>query len=365
MAVKLRLSSLKNAELKQLARLIGSANSGAKPALTASICRDLAQTRLPRPSGQTIRLMSIDMGIRNLAFCVLDISSTSRTNPSKPAQTDTPNLADLAGTLPPALHDISLVAWRRLEVSSAQLNPPTSSSLAPPPAATPPETKEAFDPATFARLAYALVDTILLPYAPSIVLIERQRHRSSGSPAIAEWTVRVNMFECMLHAVFETLRRRGVGGVDVYSVDPKRVSGFWVEGEDGEEGNGKGGAGKGKKKNSKAVKEAKIRTAEGWLREQLDVRRDVEGMRRAFLGLFNKKTAKRRAGVNNRRSVGAEGGDKEVSVVGDDGQSGGEAEMGDLVKLDDLADCLLQGVAWTQWEMNKRALGCMIEVDGQ
>lgn len=362
MATKLRLSSLKNAELKQLARLIGSANSGTKPALTASICRDLAQARLPRPSGQTIRLMSIDMGIRNLAFCVLDISSTPRTTPSKPAPTDTPTPAHLGKILPPALRDISLIAWRRLEVSPAQLNLPSPPSL--PPTLTLPEAKEAFDPATFARLAYALVDTILLPYAPTIVLIERQRHRSSGSPAIAEWTVRVNMFECMLHAVFETLRRRGVGGVDVYSVDPKRVSGFWVEGEDGNGEDEKAGVEKGKKKNSKAVKEAKIRIAGEWLRGGLVVGEGAEGMRRAFVELFNKKMAKRRAGVGDGRSSCAGVGGEKGSVVGDDDQSGGKAEMGDLVKLDDLADCLLQGVAWTQWEMNKRGLGCMIDVDG-
>ena len=240
------------------------------------------------------------MGIRNLAYCVLDV-------PQAPLKK------------PPSIR-----AWHRLAVSTAPEvldgKPDEDLQVAP--------VKEVFNPATLSAAAYALLRKKLLLEKPTHVLIERQRFRSMGSPSILEWTVRVNMFESILYAVLCTLKGEGIWNGEVHAIAPGKVGPFWVGEETAEVGRTKM-----RKSLSAKIKNkgAKIDLVRHWL----------EGTEMVALGNNDVEGVARRYKEKWDRSPGGRKKD-----MGD-----GEEKMG---KLDDLADCLLQGMAWIEWEENKR-----------
>lgn len=246
-----------------------------------------------------------------MAYCILDVP------PKSPKESQLPILQ----------------SWHRLAVSSAPAKRNPSSETGDDEAVVPP-TKEAFDPATLSTVAYTLLRKRLLTQIPTNVLIERQRFRSMGSKHILEWTIRVNMFESILYAVLHTLKAEGAWSGNVIPVTPGKVGPFWV-GEDIAEEEGRL---KGKQRTSKSSKirnkGAKIDLVRKWLEGGEMVRfgnEDVEAMARAYREKWDR----------------APGGRKGVKR----GEVSEEEKMG---KLDDLADCLLQGMAWVQWEENKR-----------
>jgi cruciform cutting endonuclease 1 len=240
------------------------------------------------------------MGIRNLAYCIFDVPKSS------------------SKTLP------SIRAWRRLAVSTAPevaAQEPDGAVLLP--------AKESFNPATLSAVAYTLLRKKLLLEGPTHILIERQRFRSMGSRNILEWTVRVNMFESILYAVLCTLKGEGVWKGEIQAIAPGKVGPFWV----GEEtGDGEGSRKERKSKSAKVRnKGVKIDLVRGWLEggELVGLgNEEVEGVARRYKEKWDRTPGGRRKG------------DVE-----------GKEKMG---KLDDLADCLLQGMAWIQWEENKR-----------
>lgn len=205
---------------------------------------------------------------------------------------------------------------------------------------------ESFEPSVYALLANTFVRHLLNRFSPlDAVLIERQRYRSNSAPAIQEWTVRVNMFEAMLHAVFCCLH--GKESPVAESVSPNRVTKFWLDrmggrfldiqkpkgrkkkevlGEGPGEELGAEGANVVIKKGRTygKAKLAKVSLVKEWLRsgDVVSLGKDVRGIAADF------------GPVKGRR--------KANSV------SGG--------KLDDLADCLLQGIAWIRWEENRKSL---------
>lgn len=308
MALQL-LSTLKGAALKQLAFKCGISTSGVKAVICQRLQDEIPLLPVPKPARSSkpkklsMRILSIDMGIRNLAYCVLDLPVNS--------------------ALP------SLVAWRRIAVSSAPVpdidSDPTSKVE-----------KESFEPPILSAAAFKLLRETLLPHNPTHILIERQRFRSMGSPRILEWTVRVNMLESMIYAILLTLQEEGVWKGTVIPIAPGKVGPFWLEGEEVNADLEK----KTKTRNAKLAKAlnkgAKIDLVRNWLatgdRFSLDSP-DVDTLAKAYLDKWDKKPG----GPKGKRLAK----DAVVTV----------AKMG---KLDDLADCLLQGMAFIQWEANKR-----------
>lgn len=277
------------ARLQQLAVQGGINKSGTKKAIIAGL-RD--SIRCPQPLSPDSRILSIDIGIRNLAFSLL-----------------TPPRSQ-AGL--PTVH-----AWTRMALSAKSTEVP-----------------EDFSPAAMSQVAASLVAQHLLPLRPSHVLIERQRFRSAGSPTVFEWTLRANVLEAMLYATFSTLRLTGQWDGMLVPVFPKRVSSFLLAPQVAADQSDST-----RTKRHLAIKKEKIDLVGSWLASE-------EAM------LFASKRTKVTAEQFLRRWKGGRAG--KVSKGAQDMQdcelSGACPELG--TKLDDLADCLLQGIAWLRWQVN-------------
>lgn len=327
------LSICKASRLKTIATLIGINSTGTKPDLCARICADLTTPKfIPRSTRQNGEaktaaavarrgghhgIISIDMGIRNLAYCHISLPNDWNKTRSKVNPT--------------------VKQWTRIAISqkaTIQAETNDNDTKSEPLKET---KKEPFDPQTFAQHAQTLIAD-LLTHSPTQILIERQRFRSMGGSSVQEWTLRVNMFESMLYAVLHTYSALGLWHGSVFSVAPAKVNSFWL-GKDLDLRDSSTEAGlmmiMGKKKtkkkkegNKKSAKSkvAKIELVERWLREE------GEGVVE-FMGEA-KKVGRR---YLDKRGVKRGGGE-------------------DIGKLDDLADCLLQGMAWVRWEENRVAI---------
>ena len=403
------LSALKSTQLKSLAAALGTRSSGTKAVLIEQLRDHLllgredshnvdvdveTHDKKTKSNGSLIGLpwdiISIDMGIRNLAYCHLSLPS-GWPSPSKGKREITRPI---------------IKQWDRIAVSSRKVQDqhPRSVDLnaenhdISSPAAT--TTKESFEPLAYSSHAYNLIARLLnLPASSSAsgpsknlstatILIERQRFRSMGASAVLEWTLRVNMFEAMLYAVLQTLRRTGVWTGQVHPIVPGRVGGFWLGDEEGVGKNddsdragessemevsgdgatvtsGKGSKSKKQERRSDNAKVntklAKIRVVESWLeswRHNTQTNRsspsdhffDIEAPASNTALRFLEK----RQGNGGRR--------KNLKKIEhrDDEESNGDNDAGGVVtrmgKLDDLADCLMQGMAWVKWEENRRRL---------
>lgn len=443
------LTPLKTTQLKNLTFLTGLNSTGTKAHLINTLADELPVSRIcvshpdrngqwqGKEKGQAVRILSIDMGIRNLAYCVLDmphgvefLQHTGRRGSihcPDPGEKNKQGRGDRFN--PEILKHLKLMAWNRVVVDSPA--PPSTSPPPLPPSETqaPPAsspTTLAFSPQTYATLAYNLITNLLTTYNPTTILIERQRWRSGGGSTVLEWTIRVNVFEGMLFAVLETLRRgsglgtggggggdggdgleagsgdggqgqgRGEGGrgvragFEVYSVSPKRVFDFWsgsgdtdagrsatdtsgstgseedveaatpvIQGRGKEKSKGKAGAGAGAGK-AKAQKALKINVVADWLQQpnapsgsntsqsQLECADEVQDMRHAFLSKLSKQSSR-------RSDLHATTATTDTAASTKDAKATASEEIR-LDKLDDLADCLLQGMTWVQWEANRVAV---------
>lgn len=327
------LGSCTNAQLGVLARAVGVNSSGTKPILTSQLLDHLPKGTLGSiqaraPLKEPCRILSIDMGIRNLAYCCLVLPTISH------------GVATDIG-IPigiPVIQD-----WARIAISEVSIKSKKADDLVLKKATgkeersggiRPSNTKETFDPATYSQHAYDLVTTLLNDLVPTHILIERQRFRSMGGSAVQEWTLRVNMFEAMIYAVLKTFSERGFWKGTVLPIAPSKISSFWIANKQVALKEGSGSK-------SAKTKTAKVQLVAEWLKN--GTRFKLEGaaaqLGKAYLMRKARKDTKSSAKPEKLLKSNAQGVARES-----------------VEKLDDLADCLLQGMAWIKWEENRRLI---------
>jgi cruciform cutting endonuclease 1 len=154
------------------------------------------------------------------------------------------------------------------------------------------------------------------------------------------------MFESIIYAILCTLKHEGLWYGEVVGVLPGKVGPYWVgDDEETEDETGKAAAVEDntsvakvhqKVRNSKSAKIRNKGLKIDLVRRWLDAGDVVE--------LGNEDVEKRAKGYRQKWDR-LPGGRKGVRR--------GEKTDEEMGKLDDLADCLLQGMAWIQWERNK------------
>lgn len=308
-----RFTSLKVAEIKPLLTAIGAKTSGTKAQLITQLERELRTPKFAIPhNDRPTRILSVDMGIKNLAFCVCDVRK---------------------GTADKGVH-LEVRQWRRIGVLDVQGKEV--------PKANDENRDDPFGPASLSSAALRLVRDVFWPFKADTVLIERQRFRSGGGSAVLEWTLRVNMLESMIWAIARTLNgNKSQDKPELFPVNPKQVANFWIGGDVPE-------GGRTTTSKSKIEKKQKIDLVHKWISGDggdgggdsltLDFVEGAVETKRAFLAAAE---GKRVSAIAGKRARGA--GSTEGPVVR-------------ISKLDDLADCLLQAAAWCKWEGNRSAL---------
>lgn len=302
------LSSLKATTLTRLAAACGLRASRTKAAFLSELPGELRATSM---HSQPQRVLSIDMGVRNLAYCLLVV------DPSRLPQRTLSSVLDTI--VAPDERDrrerfdfcsaIAVEAWNRIDLTQSAILP-----------------GDTFGPPLLAPIAYDLIVNTFLASQPDSILIERQRHRTGGHAAVQEWTFRVNMLESMLWMTLETLRRQpGASGFpQTHAIIPQRVNQSMLAPD----------------RETAKVKASKVQLAGELLQPNLLAcsSEQAEGTRHLFLGQGSRGRGAAAAGT-------------------------GLEPRKATAKLDDLADSLLQGVAWVQWELNKRALRADIDFE--
>jgi cruciform cutting endonuclease 1 len=333
----MNLNALKSKPLQHIAFLTGVPSAGTKSHIADQLHESIYRPRLP--SGKS-RILSVDMGIRNLAYCVIDVPSSRHTTGK-------------------SLHiqswkRLDLLEKMRLNLAMSQLEEPDQSiesNKGESKAAANAIMKNSFTPAAMSKVALQVAQDFL-KYKPDVILIERQRFRSGGGSAIQEWTVRVNTLESMLWACFETMKsvqgeKKAGDFPTVYEVAPKRVASFWTGPSEAhlpaadlltpEYSPADLKVTAVKAKAAGAGKKEKIAVLRSWL----------DGTGGVSLGFSPETKATAAAfavGLKRRKTKSSEGNTTE------------EAAVGRETKLDDLADCVLQGAAWVRWEENRRSI---------
>lgn len=387
--LSLYLSKQQSQVLKRLAFLTGQKSTGTKKELCGVLEEALPRPRLPTRTGnnsafagrkgqRAARVLSVDMGVKNLAFCVLDVRQelwkAKRTKGGDGGEAVieiaewkrldlTARLREMATSAPhPVVHETNSEEDAEAEDDAIEILP----------AAEKLEQAAMYTPSSLSKIAYTLT-TELLSYTPDVVLIERQRFRSGGAPQIQEWTVRVNMLESMLWACFETLRHSrsssrsllpsGHGGdsggdsgevvafPEVVEMSPKRIGSFWLGREreaslqpadirqqlEGPRLKDEGEKVVGKKS---LEKKDKIALVKNWIREG-------NGDVGVAESVFSVASVFRKTGSTKKMADAA-------ALRAKTGSGKGLEELARPGKLDDLADCVVQGVTFALWEENRR-----------
>ncbi|KAL1996989.1 hypothetical protein VTN49DRAFT_7854 [Thermomyces lanuginosus] len=343
------LSPLKASTLKSIAQATGLKCSGTKQVLLGRIRQNLsnAPSFLDKVkekgnddkasgSGKRVSVLSVDLGIRNLAFSHLIVSGTTDGELKKPEGIG-----------------VKLNAWRRISLAKSASGSASAS-----------EEDETYSPSVYAEKAYALLTELLSTYKPDYILLERQRFRSAGSAAVQEWTLRVGMLEAMLYATLHTMQRSAAVPlaryVVVQGIDPGRVAAYWTA--DGPEGGSEESRvrskGRQRKKSAREGKQRKIGIVAQWL-----LASDPSRWERLETNTIITEKRPPVGGEGLSLFVPQQREDPEVANLAHAfiekhmGVRGPRAREGSVIgKMDDLADCLLQGITWIEWQIRKEKI---------
>ena len=212
--------------LRRIAHAIGTKISGVKPDVIRRIGLGLEGCQYKRAgladpldptapvTPREMRILSIDMGVQNLAYANFVVPPDWR------KRIDDPNRPRPV-----------LTAWKRLAVQDIVHLKNQAEPHRPPKAVQKEHNLDRSDeremdsihPAMFAEYAYNLVSYLVDTHNPTHVLIERQRLRSNRGPNVFEWVLRVGMFESMINSSLYTLQRERGLNIFVDAIDPGRV----------------------------------------------------------------------------------------------------------------------------------------------
>ena len=313
------LTKLNLRQLHRLAAYIGAPCSGTKPARIGGIAHAIddalqlgaRQTRSwvgDEVKKKPLSIISIDMGVRNLAYCHLRTSLPNIDMASEPVIIDDWTRLSIEQPFSSATDEMQRVSHRS-STSALPSNAPE---------------KESYDPSLYARRAYSFVERIIGSHHPTHILIERQRFRSGGSAAVQEWTIRVGVFEAMLYAALHTLKAEKHYDYHVIPMLPKQVNRYWLE-PDWDERDEHSAS----RKTASAVKLEKIECVRRLLNNEdtacLDFSAQATATKMAFLSLRGRQRS--RAGAKP--------------------------------KLDDLSDSFLQGLGWFHWQKTRLRIAAL------
>ena len=293
------LNRLKGGQLKFVATRVGTNSSGTKAQITRDVqakifsdhrgWRDTsARPELQEKAQRRNSIISVDMGVKNLAYCQL---------------------------LPPSEFPqgkATLTHWQRLNVFEQKHGgdwPSLDSKNAS-------QSKITYDPGPFALAAHRIALILIQLDPTSSIHIERQRFRSMGASSVLEWTIKVNILEGMLYASLATLKETSQWTGSAHGPRPERVSAFWID----KVSSGDVMEGRRSKNMKMQKKKGLMEVVQHWLTKgELQTAGQGEWTAARYVANF---------GVRKR-------------------QQGFE-------KLDDLADCLAQGMAVLRWRENSQ-----------
>ncbi|KAG5440365.1 hypothetical protein PCANB_001935 [Pneumocystis canis] len=297
-----QLQQLTVAQLRVLAIKCGILNNGNKSVLIHRILEEISQTRLISKHYTAHRILSIDVGIRNLALCSIIVPSTIIHNSNSIYQ-----------------KQFIIDGWDKLSIGLEKIQ---NNKVV----------KQTYKPVDYSFLAYQLTKSFLEKYKPKTILIESQRYRTRTKNLIHEWTIRVNMFENMLHAIFRCFKEEKIWNdpeANILSIDPAKITSFWFEKNNG-------------------------------LKRNFPVNCDlfksvlINSINKGLIDLSKTSTLKYKRKkieiIDLLLKAGSIFDFKNTHITVKDFIS---RKKEDKLKVDDLADSLLQGVSWIIWERNK------------
>ncbi|KAM7204829.1 Mitochondrial resolvase Ydc2 / RNA splicing MRS1 domain containing protein [Rhypophila sp. PSN 637] len=313
------LKDLKVKALQDIASSCGLLKSGNKARIYQRI-RTAAQEFKPLTS--EARILSIDMGIRNMAFCLL----WPRIPPLQLA-TNSKGEGNNKGRKP----SVQVGTWKRLALDVRSSHDTTTTTDSDPET----RTTEDFSPAQMAKMALSFVQSHILPLDPTHILIERQRYRSASSPAITNWTIRVNSLEAMIYSMLAVYKSLGKFHGEVIPVTPRSVATFLLDENPFTAGLIREGM-------KARLQKEKMETSK---KNKVDLLGRLIRHKEEPVTFWSEKAGRLAYALADR-------GRKKKAMKGD----GGVQVKIPHPKVDDLADCLLQGIAWVEWHRNMEHL---------